>query len=315
MAVFTPLTKEELQPWFAQFNLGLLTDLQGIASGIENSNFYAFTATDRFIVTIFERLTKEELPFYLTMMQHMAAYGVKCANPIANNSGAILHSLKGKPAALVTCLRGKANMLPEAAHCAEVGHTLAKMHIASKTFTGNLQNLRGLKWWQETAPKLAPFLSSEAAGMLADELTAQSSFAATQTYQDLPQGAVHADLFRDNVLFDDVQMGGVIDFYFAGVDTFVFDLAVTVNDWCIEDASGVIDQAKYDSLTSAYKAIRPLTSQESRAWPTMLRAAALRFWISRLFDFYLPREASMLTPKDPTHFERILKLRRITPIA
>ena len=309
MAVFTPLTQEELQPWFAQFNLGPLTDLQGIASGIENSNFYALTTNNRYIVTIFERLTKEELPFYLSMMQHMAASGVVCASPIANASGAILQSLKGKPAALVTCLKGKATTHPEASHCAAVGQTLAQMHNAASSFKGALPNLRGLQWWQATAPKVSPFLSPDLAALLAREVATQTCFATTLAYQQLPRGAVHADLFRDNVLFDGLQMGGVIDFYFAGVDTFVFDLAVTVNDWCITDETGELNQPRHDALMNAYKAARPLSNNEYDAWPLMLRAAALRFWISRLFDFYLPREAAILTPKDPNHFERILKSR------
>jgi homoserine kinase type II len=311
MAVFTQVSLAQLQPWFEQFQLGTATAIHGIASGIENSNFFVETDKGhRYVLTLFERLSAAELPFYLNMMGHMASHQIACPNPLANNLGQILHQLEGKPAALVTCLSGGANMHPEAAHCAEVGATLAKMHIAAQSYAGSLENLRGLHWWRQTAPKVHAFLNVEQQAMLTDEVVAQTDFAYSQTYSKLAKGAVHADLFRDNVLFTGTKLGGVIDFYFAGVDTYLFDLAVTINDWCIDDATGGFITAKYDAMKSAYCAIRPLSSQEVEAWPYMLRAAALRFWLSRLFDFYLPRQAALLTPKDPTHFERILRLRR-----
>jgi homoserine kinase type II len=311
MAVFTPVSLAQLQDWFAQFQLGSATAIEGIASGIENTNFFVDTNKGtRYVLTLFERLSSEELPFYLNMMGHMAANHVACPNPLANKQGHILHSLNGKPTALVTCLSGKANMHPGAVHCSEVGTTLAKMHLAADTYAGELPNLRGLQWWQQTAPKVMPFLTPEQQTMLNDELAVQTQFASSSQYLALGRGAVHADLFRDNVLFDGEKLGGVIDFYFAGVDTYLFDLAVTMNDWCIDDATGAFIQPKFDAMLTSYEAIKPLNSNERQAWPIMLRAAALRFWLSRLFDFYVPRDAAMLTPKDPTHFERILHLRR-----
>jgi homoserine kinase type II len=311
MAVFTPVSLAQLQEWFSQFQLGSATAIEGIASGIENTNFFVETNKGtRYVLTLFERLTTEELPFYLNMMGHMAANHVACPNPLANKQGHILHSLNGKPTALVTCLSGAANMHPDAVHCAEVGTTLAKMHFAADSYKGDLPNLRGLNWWQQTTPKVLPFLSTAQQAMLNDELVAQTTFAASPQYKKLSRGAVHADLFRDNVLFEGDKLGGVIDFYFAGVDTYLFDLAVTMNDWCIEDTTGAFIQQKFDAMLASYQAIKPLDANERQAWPIMLRAAALRFWLSRLFDFYLPRDAAMLTPKDPTHFERILSLRR-----
>jgi homoserine kinase type II len=311
MAVFTPVSLDQLQEWFAQFQLGSATAIHGIASGIENTNFFVDTSKGtRYVLTLFERLTTEELPFYLNMMGHMAANHVACPNPLANKQGHILHSLNGKPTALVTCLSGAANMHPEAIHCAEVGMTLAKMHLAADSYAGDLPNLRGLPWWRQTMPKVMPFLNPAQQAMLSDELALQTNFSASAQYQQLSRGAVHADLFRDNVLFEGDRLGGVIDFYFAGVDTYLFDLAVTMNDWCIDDATGAFIQQKFDSMLTSYEAIKPLNANERLAWPIMLRAAALRFWLSRLFDFYLPRDAAMLTPKDPTHFERILTLRR-----
>jgi homoserine kinase type II len=311
MAVFTPVSLAQLQDWFSQFQLGSATAIEGIASGIENTNFFVDTNKGtRYVLTLFERLSAVELPFYLNMMGHMATNHVACPNPLANKQGHILHSLNGKPAALVTCLNGKANMHPDVVHCAEVGTTLAKMHLAADSYAGDLPNLRGLAWWQETTPKVMGFLNASQQAMLTDELTVQTNFAASAQYQHLGRGAVHADLFRDNVLFEGDRLGGVIDFYFAGVDTYLFDLAVTINDWCIDDATGAFIKPKFDAMLASYEALKPLNVIERQAWPIMLRAAALRFWLSRLFDFYVPRDAAMLTPKDPTHFERILTLRR-----
>jgi homoserine kinase type II len=311
MAVFTPVSLSVLAPWFEQFELGKATAITGIPSGIENSNFFVDTDKgNRYVLTLFERLSKEELPFYLNMMGHMAAKQVACPNPIANQHGQILHVLEGKPASLVTCLSGSANMHPAAVHCAQVGRMLAKMHLAAASYGGTLANLRGLAWWQETAPKVLPFLNQTQQKILIKELSHQEQFAQTRDYQNLTKGAVHADLFRDNVLFAGTELGGVIDFYFAGVDTYLFDLAVTINDWCIDDSSGKFIAEKYQALMSAYVGVKPLTEIEKRSWPAMLRAAALRFWLSRLYDFYLPRDAALLTPKDPTHFERILVLRQ-----
>jgi homoserine kinase type II len=311
MAVFTPVSLAQLQEWFAQFQLGSAIAIHGIASGIENTNFFVDTDKGtRYVLTLFERLSTEELPFYLNMMGHMAANHVACPNPLSNKQGHILHSLNGKPTALVTCLSGVANMHPDAVHCAEVGTTLAKMHLAADSYAGDLPNLRGLSWWQQTTPKVLRFLNAAQQAMLIDELSVQTSFAASEQYIRLGRGAVHADLFRDNVLFEGAKLGGVIDFYFAGVDSYLFDLAVTMNDWCIDDSTGAFIQQKFDVMLANYQAVRPLNATERQAWPIMLRAAALRFWLSRLFDFYLPRDAAMLTPKDPTHFERILTLRR-----
>jgi homoserine kinase type II len=311
MAVFTQVSLAQLQPWFEQFQLGTATAINGIASGIENSNFFIDTNKgNRYVLTLFERLSTDELPFYLNMMGHMASQHIACPNPMANKFGHILQTLQGKPAAVVTCLSGAANMHPEAVHCAAVGTTLAKMHVAAQSYAGSLANLRGLGWWQQTAPKVLEFLNPEQQNILSDEIHVQTQFAQSQTYFELGKGAVHADLFRDNVLFSGSTLGGVIDFYFAGVDTYLFDLAVTINDWCIDDETGAFVDSKFQAMKAAYSAVRPLSQQEVKAWPFMLRAAALRFWLSRLFDFYLPRQAALLTPKDPTHFERILRLRR-----
>jgi len=314
MAVFTPVSRDELARWLQAYDLGKLVAFEGIASGIENSNFFVDTERGRFVLTLFERLQASELPFYLGLMKHLATHDIACPDPMPDRRGRLLSSLNGKPAALVTRLAGREQMRPGPAHCALVGDVLARMHLAAVDYPGTLPNLRGLSWWIETVPKILPFLSAAQAELLRDELDAQQRFAAGAIYAALPRSAVHADLFRDNVLFDTgrdgtIRLGGVIDFYFAGVDTWAFDLAVAVNDWCIED-DGRFDETRLDALLDAYGAIRVLTAAELEAWPMMLRAAALRFWISRLYDLHLPRPAEMVTPKDPGEFERILAARR-----
>lgn len=323
MAVFTPIELAEIRPWISQeFSIGEAIGLRGIHGGIENSNFFLDTLKDgktqEYVLTIFERLTAEQLPYYLELMRHLADQGIPVPKPIENHQGQILFSLKGKPAAIVSKLPGLSRLEPNAKHCAMVGEMLAKMHLAGKTFPKTQENLRSLGWWQRTAPLVLPHLSTPQQDLLTHELAAQEAFFSSATYDELPQGASHCDLFRDNVLFDPQdasdtsqdKLGGFFDFYFAGTDKWLFDLAVTVNDWCLADNKQDLDPTRYDALLNAYQAVRPLTKGELASWSLMLRAAALRFWISRLWDFYLPRDAQLLTPHDPTHFERILLSRR-----
>jgi homoserine kinase type II len=323
MAVFTPIELSEISTWISQnFKIGEASDVRGIHGGIENSNFFLDTIQDgkkqEYVLTIFERLSAEQLPYYLELMRHLANKGVPVPKPIENKQGDILFFLKGKPAAIVTKLPGLSRLQPEAKHCALVGEMLAKMHLAGKDFPKYQENLRSLSWWQQTIPLILPHLNSEQKDLLINELAAQEGFFASSNYDMLPQGASHCDLFRDNVLFDSKgssdtsndQLGGFFDFYFAGTDKWLFDLAVTVNDWCLAENKHDLDPAHFDALMQAYQAVRPLTKEEQASWPLMMRAAALRFWISRLWDFYLPRDAQMLTPHDPSHFEHILLSRR-----
>jgi homoserine kinase type II len=314
MAVFTPVSLDEIIPWAAQFPIGTVRSIQGISSGIENSNFFLFTERSEYVLTIFEKLNFEQLPFYLNLMRHLAERGVLVPAPIANNEGAILNRLHDKPAAIVSRLHGEWVPEPRPVHCASVGAMLARMHLAAQDYPLYQPNLRGLSWWRETTPVVLPYLSDDNQQLLGTEMQFQESFAASSVYTSLPNGPIHADLFRNNVMFDGEQLSGFFDFYFAGCDLWLFDVAVTVNDWCIDLVSGETDAARVRALLDAYHAVRPFTAEEHSAWPTMLRAAALRFWISRLYDFYLPREAEMLTPHDPTHFERILRHRIAHPV-
>lgn len=317
MAVFTNITHEQLSAWLKPLNLGALVEFKGIASGIENSNFFVTLENNHiqttYVLTIFEVLTAEQLPFYLDFMQHLALKNLPVPRPFADAQGQLFRPLAGKPACLVSKLDGADTNAPTSAHCASVGQTLAKMHLAAQDFTGTQPNLRGLDWWIEMETQVASFLPDHIATLLTDEVATQKAFFATPAYTNLPSGAGHCDLFVDNVLFANPQTPAFIDFYFAGVDKWLFDLAVTVNDWCIDRTTGELMESHTSALLNAYHAVNPLTSADYAAWPYMLRAAALRFWISRLYDFYRTRDAQMLTPKDPAHFERILKCRRAQP--
>jgi homoserine kinase type II len=232
---------------------------------------------------------------------------------MANAAGELLFKLKDKPAAVVNKLSGKSELAPTPEHCALVGSMLARMHLAGREFDMHQPNLRGLTWWNETVPVIAPYLSASQHTLITQELAYQNHVAARSTYAALPRGAIHADLFRDNVLFDTVNgkpvLSGFFDFYFAGVDTWLFDLAVCLNDWCIDLETGVEIAASASALIASYESVRPLVAAERELLPAMLRAGALRFWISRLWDFHLPREASMLHAHDPGHFERVLRQR------
>ena len=309
MAVFTPVSLDELAPWAAQFPIGRVHALTGIASGIENTNFFLSADSGEYVLTIFERLRFEQLPFYLNLMRHLAERGVLVPAPIASNSGDILHTLHGKPASIVSRLHGHWQASPQPVHCAEVGAMLAKMHLAAQDYPLYQPNLRGLAWWNETTPIVLLFLSADNQELLRAEMHFQQALAASDLYHALPRGPIHADLFRNNVMFDGDRLTGFFDFYFAGCDTWLFDVAVTVNDWCIDLTSGQTDPARVRAMLDAYQAQRAFTADEKQAWPAMLRGAALRFWLSRLADFYLPREAELLTPHDPAHFERILRHR------
>jgi len=317
MAVFTPVSQASLASLLSQFDLGPLVHFEGIASGIENTNYFVDTGKGRFVLTLFEKLTAQELPFYLELMRHLADKGVPCPMPMADRSGRILHTCEHRPASLATRLSGQWQPMPTAQHCALLGQAMAQAHLSVADYAGKQPNLRGLSWWQENVPSLLPFVTAPQADLLNNELHVQMTFAQSALARGLPRGAVHADLFRDNVLFEETPagpvLGGFIDFYFAGVDSFIFDLAVAMNDWCIDlsdQDSGALDPVRQDALWAGYQSVRPLCADEEAAWPLALRAAAYRFWVSRLYDWHMPRVARMLTPKDPSHFERLLIERR-----
>ncbi len=313
MAVFTSVTEEQAALLMSQLGLGELTSLKGIEGGIENTNYFASTDLGEYVLTLFERLNHEQLPFYLFLMKHLAEKGIPVPNPAANRDGDILHTLNEKPTAVVNRLSGQSQLAPEAVHCAAVGTMLARMHLAGEDYNRSQPNLRGLAWWNDTVPVVLPYLDEAQASLLQSELAYQNHIANGAAYQALPRGPVHADLFRDNVMFEGTALTGLFDFYFAGVDTWLFDLAVCMNDWCIDLQTGEHASDRAQAMLEAYQAVRPLCPAERQLLPAMLRAGALRFWISRLWDFHLPRDAAMLKPHDPTHFERVLRARSNSP--
>lgn len=323
MAVYTEVSTQEARTLLRQLKLGELTAMQGCTRGIENTNYFVSTEQDGetfdYVLTLFERLTLAQLPFYLRLMKHLAEHGIPVPAPSANARGDLVFEFKAKPAAVVTRLRGSSELSPTPAHCAAVGTTLAQMHLAARDFPLSQPNLRGLAWWNETVPVLLPHVNPTQAALLQSELAYQNHVAASSAYAALPRGPIHADLFRDNVMFDNAQgqpeLTGVFDFYFAGVDSWLFDMAVCMNDWCIDQGTGTHDAQRFHSFLHAYSAVRPLESAERALLPALLRAAALRFWISRLWDYYLPRPASLLQPHDPVHFERVLQQRVMHPQA
>jgi len=313
MAVFTEVSHDEAAELLRLLSLGELIHMAGCAGGIENTNYFVSTTEHGvqhdYVLTLFERLSFEQLPFYLHLMKHLALQGIPVPDPAADADGRILHSLKGKPAAVVNKLRGRSELQPKASHCEQVGAMLARMHLAGASYDRTQPNLRGLPWWNDTVPVVLPHVTPDQAALLRSELAYQNHIAATSAYAALPQGPVHADLFRDNVMFEEGQLTGFFDFYFAGCDAWLFDIAVCLNDWCIHLESGAPDAERETAMLEAYTAVRPLTAPERQLLPAMKRAGALRFWISRLWDWHLPREASMLKPHDPTHFERVLRQR------
>ncbi|MEW9899589.1 homoserine kinase [Chitinivorax sp. PXF-14] len=302
MSVFTPVTPAQMQARLKNYSIGTLVELKGILAGIENTNFFLTTSHGRYVLTLFEVLKMHELPFYINLMSHLSRHGVACPAPIADVNNEFLSEFNGKPSVIVTCLKGEAVMAPEAHHCAQIGEVLAEMHLAGQTYQGRMPNPRGPEWWTATAPQVYEFMAPEAAELLRREVQHQ----AEHRFDRLPSGAIHADLFRDNVLFDGDRVGGLIDFYFACNDVLLYDVAITVNDWCVSD-DGDIDAAKASALLNAYNKVRPFKPEEVEAWGTMLRAGALRFWVSRLFDFHRPRPSELNKPKDPGHFQRVLE--------
>jgi homoserine kinase type II len=210
--------------------------------------------------------------------------------------------LNGKPACIVSCLEGKSLDRPNPAHCAQVGEMLADMHLAGRSYKAEMPNPRGPAWWRATAPLVLPKLPPEEADLLSQEIAYQSGF----RFEDLPSGVIHGDLFRDNVLFKDETLSGAIDFYYACSGAWLYDLAITVNDWCVSE-DGSLDSERTAAMLQAYHGTRPVFEMEQKAWPTMLRAGALRFWLSRLYDFYFSRPGELTHAKDPGHFRRILQ--------
>ena len=304
MSVFTPVSTDTLSAWLSRYAVGRLVSFEGISAGVQNSNFFVTTTLGRYVLTLFETIPRPELPYYLYLMAHLSHHGLPVPGPIANRDNEYLGTLSDKPAALVVRLSGRSEMNPEAGHCERVGAMLAGLHLAGLSYGRRQENPRGPRWRAATGTRVRSFLTEADQALLDAEL----AFQARQEYTALPHGAIHADLFRDNVLWDDERIGGVIDFYFAGFDALLFDVAVTVNDWCSRP-DGTLDPERTEALLATYHAERPFTHEELACWPAMLRAAALRFWLSRAEDFHLPKPGELVQVKDPDEYRDLLRLR------
>jgi len=303
MSVYTSVNIEELKIWLQDYALDNLTDYQGIKSGITNTNYFLMTAHDRFVLTLFEKNTIEDLPYFVDLMAHLAKNSFLCPKPIFKNNGTALSILKNKPALIVTCLKGKELNKPEVKHCKAVGASLAELHMKSANFTAQHQNTRDLNWIKKTAETLFSELPQDESLLLREEILYQEK----KNYK-LPKSTIHGDLFRDNVLFLNDQVSGFIDFYYACTDYLILDVAIAVNDWCV-NSDGSFDESRLNAFLDAYKKIRSFNDNEDRAWNDVLRLASLRFWVSRLNDFYHAEEGELTFIKDPNHFKKILKKR------
>jgi homoserine kinase type II len=308
MSVYTTVTEDELDAWLARYNAGKLAGFSPIAAGIENSNYYVTTEFGQFVLTLYERLPAEELPFYLNLCAHLAREGVAVPAPEPDRTGALFSILNGKPASLTKRVVGEPAMTPTDAHRQAAGAALARLHLASMSYRARLTNRRGPAWWRQAARAVRPFLSPVQNELLNDEIRFQVGYGK----EKLPRGAIHGDLFRDNVLFDRTRVAGIIDFGFAATDYYAYDLAVAVNDWC-SGADGALHADEVAAFVGAYDAVRPLAAEERAQWPALLRAAALRFWLSRLYDLHLPRGGVLTHAHDPEAFERLLRCRVATP--
>lgn len=302
MSVFTKVSHAELKAFLQRYPVGELIGFQGIGEGVENTNYFVDTTDGRWVLTLFERLNYGDLPFFLGLMEHLAAHGFPSAMPLHTRDGSTLTTLNGKPAALVRRLTGQSVLFPDIEQCRQVGRALGEMHVIGQSYPGRCANARGVAWREQIGQLLAAKTSDASIrALIEDELTAQARLDLTA----LPQGVIHADLFRDNVLFVDERLTGVIDFYYACDDALAYDLAVTLNDWCFEP-DGALNAARWQALTTAYLGRRELSDAERKAWPLLLRAAALRFWLSRLYDWTFPREGDVVHIKDPEQYRRIL---------
>lgn len=308
MAVYTRVEPEQLKFFLADYAVGELEHYQGISAGITNTNYFVDTTLGRWVLTVFERLQASELSFFLNLMDHLAAQGVPSAHPVARDDGGFITTLAGKPAALVYRLRGASVESPTSAQCANLGAVVAEQHRAAASFPEQLPSSRGLDWAHRTRASVADQLDTDTLALLDDELAFQSGHALSH----LPYGVIHADLFRDNVLIEHDHVTGLIDFYYACTNLLAFDLAVICNDWCFSDA-GEFMPAHWQAVSTAYAHRRAFTAAEKVAWPAVLRAAALRFWLSRLHDWHFPRAGEDTHQKDPTPFRRLLLHHRKNP--
>ena len=302
MSVFTPVSAGQASELLTHYSLGEVEKLEGIAQGIENTNYFLTTTTGEYVLTLFEKIERADVPFYLGLMDHLASHGITCPAPVASDGGEFAVELNGKPACIVTRLDGAPRMAPTPGDCHVVGAMLARMHDAGVGYDAGLANPNGQAWRERFAQSLLARLPAAENALIEGE----NRYQAIHDDTVLPLGIIHGDLFRDNVLWDDEGNPGVIDFYFACDDLFAYDLAITANDWCTtEDAAS--DPERMNSLITGYEHVRALTEHERTLWPVMLRRAALRTWLGRLGYNHFPLDSHMTIPKDHDFSRRLLE--------
>ncbi len=308
MAVYTHVSREDLEAFLASYALGALVRHQGVEQGVENTNYMVDTARGRFILTLFEKRTAEtDLPFFASAMSHFAARGVPAPSPVADRDGRIFGRLARRPAALFTFLDGRQHMAPTAADCREMGALNARLHLAAEGFAPVRANALSLSGWRALAEKCRP-CANEASPGLEAFIDEELAFLGARWPAALPSGLIHADLFPDNVFFHDDRVSGVIDFYFACTDLFIYDLALTLNAWAA--AGAPFDVMKARALLVGYQTVRPLSSAEMEALPVCLRGASLRILLTRLHDFIHRVEGAMVRVKDPLEYRDLLLFHR-----
>ena len=308
MSVFTRVERAQLDAFLATYDQGELLEFAGISDGIVNTNYFVTTTAGQFVLTLFEELNSGELPYFIELMRFAHERDVPCALPIADKAGQHLRELCGRPALLVERLSGRGVDQPSINQCAAIGDALGRLHDVGKDFQHHRQSEHDVAWHEAAAAKVLTVLDEEDARLLNSEMV----FHRSNDYSDLPRGLTHGDLFRDNALFDGDSLSGVIDFYYACDHILLHDLAVVANDWCVR-ADGGLDDQRLQVLLSAYQQQRAIDDKEMSYWSAMLRAAALRYWLSRLYDLHFPRPGEITHAKDPDHFRRILLQRIALP--
>ncbi len=310
MAVYTEVSDEELMALLARYDIGALLSFKGIAEGVENSNYLLTTEKSHYILTLYEkRVRREDLPFFLGLMEHLASRGLPCPTPVHDSSGIVLQELAGRPAAIISFLNGYSVRRPRVTHCAPVGAALADLHLAGADFSLKRNNALSLAGWRQLAEATADKADTVTPG-LAEEIAAELRYLEEVWPADLPAGVIHADLFPDNVFFRGEAMSGLIDFYFACNDLFAYDLAVCLNAWCFEEPNA-INVTKARALIRGYTVRRPLSEGEISALPILARGAALRFLLTRLYDWFNTSESALVKPKDPLEYRRKLRFHQL----
>ena len=306
MAVYTDVGDEEIAAFIASYGLGEVISFKGIAEGVENTNYLVETEQGWFILTLYEkRVNAAELPFFLALMEHLAGAGLNCPTPVRDRDGRNLRQLAGRPAALVTFLEGLSVRRPAAEHCREVGEALARMHIAAADFAMTRPNGLGLADWRPLYERFAPRADEIRSGLGA-MVEAELAFLEKAWPHDLPQGVIHADLFPDNIFFLHDRLSGLIDFYFACTDALAYDVAICLNAWCFEP-DGSFNITKGRALLKGYDSVRCLTANERAAMPTLARGAALRFLLTRAYDWINTPPDALVKRKDPGEYARRLR--------